>query len=57
MPKYMGNKYVDEVEMVPKVKSVAGSKRSRKGEASGSSSGQEPVQKFGKKVVERYGWE
>ncbi|KAG5577046.1 hypothetical protein H5410_057180 [Solanum commersonii] len=43
--------------MAPKVKSVAGSKRSRKGEASRSSSGQESMQKFGKKVVERYGWE
>uniref|UniRef100_M1DW61 Uncharacterized protein n=1 Tax=Solanum tuberosum TaxID=4113 RepID=M1DW61_SOLTU len=46
-----------EVTMAPKAKNVAGSKQSRKGEAFGSSSGQEPVQKFGKKVVERYGWE
>uniref|UniRef100_M1D8Y2 Putative plant transposon protein domain-containing protein n=1 Tax=Solanum tuberosum TaxID=4113 RepID=M1D8Y2_SOLTU len=43
--------------MAPKAKAVAGSKRSRKGEAFGSSNAQEPVQKFGKKVVERYGWE
>ncbi|KAH0679034.1 hypothetical protein KY284_020119 [Solanum tuberosum] len=43
--------------MAPKVKNVAGSKRSRKGEASGSSSGREPIQKFDKKVVERYGWD
>ncbi|KAH0717181.1 hypothetical protein KY285_013212 [Solanum tuberosum] len=43
--------------MAPKVKNVAGSKRSRKGEAFGSSSGWEPVQKFGKKTVERYGWD
>ncbi|KAH0646412.1 hypothetical protein KY284_034296 [Solanum tuberosum] len=39
--------------MAPKDKNVVGSKRSRKGEASGSSSGREPVQKFGKKVVQR----
>ncbi|KAH0650921.1 hypothetical protein KY290_031767 [Solanum tuberosum] len=43
--------------MAPKAKNVEGSKQSRKGEAFGSSSGREPVQKFGKKVVERYGWE
>ncbi|KAH0761116.1 hypothetical protein KY290_017189 [Solanum tuberosum] len=43
--------------MAPKVKNVAGSKRSRKGEAFGSSSGREPVQKFSKKAVERYGWD
>uniref|UniRef100_M1DE04 Uncharacterized protein n=1 Tax=Solanum tuberosum TaxID=4113 RepID=M1DE04_SOLTU len=43
--------------MSPKAKNVVGSKQSRKGEASESSSGHEPVQKFGKKVVERYGWE
>ncbi|KAH0754921.1 hypothetical protein KY290_025191 [Solanum tuberosum] len=43
--------------MAPKSKNVAGSKRSRKGEAPGSSSDREPVQKFGKKAVERYGWE
>uniref|UniRef100_M1DCD9 Putative plant transposon protein domain-containing protein n=1 Tax=Solanum tuberosum TaxID=4113 RepID=M1DCD9_SOLTU len=43
--------------MAPKAKNVAGSKRSRKGETSGSSNGREPMQKFGKKVVERYGWE
>ncbi|KAH0645580.1 hypothetical protein KY284_033464 [Solanum tuberosum] len=41
--------------MAPKVKNVAESKRSRKGEASGSSSSRESVQKFGKKAVERYG--
>uniref|UniRef100_M1DBA7 Uncharacterized protein n=1 Tax=Solanum tuberosum TaxID=4113 RepID=M1DBA7_SOLTU len=46
-----------EVEMAPKAKNMAGSKRSRKGEASGSSSSKEQVQKFGKKAVERYGWE
>uniref|UniRef100_M1DJE3 Putative plant transposon protein domain-containing protein n=1 Tax=Solanum tuberosum TaxID=4113 RepID=M1DJE3_SOLTU len=46
--------------MAPKAKSVAegaGSKRNIKGEASDSSSSQEPFQKFGKKVVERYGHE
>ncbi|KAH0655825.1 hypothetical protein KY285_030707 [Solanum tuberosum] len=43
--------------MAPKAKNVAGSKRSRKGEAFGSFSGREPVQKFGKKAVKRYGWE
>uniref|UniRef100_M1DYQ5 Putative plant transposon protein domain-containing protein n=1 Tax=Solanum tuberosum TaxID=4113 RepID=M1DYQ5_SOLTU len=43
--------------MAPKAKNVVGSKRSRKRESSGSSSGREPVQKFGKKDVERYGWE
>ncbi|KAH0763513.1 hypothetical protein KY290_019586 [Solanum tuberosum] len=43
--------------MVPKAKNVAGSKRSRKGEAFGSSSGREPLQNFGKKAVERCGWE
>ncbi|KAH0679294.1 hypothetical protein KY284_020379 [Solanum tuberosum] len=43
--------------MAPKSKSVAGSKQSRKVEASRSSSGREPMQKFGKKAVERYGWE
>ncbi|KAG5610679.1 hypothetical protein H5410_021960 [Solanum commersonii] len=43
--------------MAPKAKSVAGSKRSRKGKAFGSSSGQEPMQKIVKKAVERYGWE
>ncbi|KAG5580800.1 hypothetical protein H5410_051427 [Solanum commersonii] len=44
--------------MAPKVRNVAsgvGSKRNRKGETSGSSSTGEPFQKFGKKVVERYG--
>ncbi|KAH0709561.1 hypothetical protein KY284_010988 [Solanum tuberosum] len=41
--------------MAPKAKNVAGSKQSRKGEASGSRN-REPVQKFGKKAVERYGW-
>ncbi|KAH0765020.1 hypothetical protein KY285_000891 [Solanum tuberosum] len=43
--------------MASKAKNVASSKRNRKGEASGSSSGREPVQKFGKKAMERYGWE
>ncbi|KAG5630916.1 hypothetical protein H5410_002633 [Solanum commersonii] len=46
--------------MAPKTKNVAGgtgSKRNIKGEASGSSSSREPFQKFGKKVVERYGHE
>uniref|UniRef100_M1E149 Putative plant transposon protein domain-containing protein n=1 Tax=Solanum tuberosum TaxID=4113 RepID=M1E149_SOLTU len=43
--------------MAPKAKNVAGSKRNRKGESSGSSSGRETVQKFGKKAMERYGWE
>ncbi|KAH0649907.1 hypothetical protein KY284_029819 [Solanum tuberosum] len=43
--------------MAPKVNSVAGSKRSRQGEAFGSSSGWELVQKFGKKAVERDVWE
>ncbi|KAG5581078.1 hypothetical protein H5410_051705 [Solanum commersonii] len=38
--------------MAPKAKNVAGSKRSRKSEASGFGN-REPVQKFGKKVVER----
>ncbi|KAH0712066.1 hypothetical protein KY289_008025 [Solanum tuberosum] len=42
--------------MAPKAKNVVGSKRSRNGEASGFGSW-EPVQKFGKKAVERYGWE
>ncbi|KAG5585561.1 hypothetical protein H5410_045995 [Solanum commersonii] len=36
---------------------MAGSKQSRKGEASKSSNAWEAVQKFGKKAVERYGWE
>uniref|UniRef100_M1DTF3 Putative plant transposon protein domain-containing protein n=1 Tax=Solanum tuberosum TaxID=4113 RepID=M1DTF3_SOLTU len=45
-----------EVTMAPKAKSVAGSKRSRKGEASGSGN-REPVGKFEKKAVERFGWE
>ncbi|KAH0688947.1 hypothetical protein KY289_016305 [Solanum tuberosum] len=39
--------------MAPKAKNVAGSKRNRNGETSGSSSAREPVQKFGKKVVQR----
>ncbi|KAH0644669.1 hypothetical protein KY284_032553 [Solanum tuberosum] len=43
--------------MAPKAKNVAGSKQNRKGETFGSSSALEPVQKFGKKVVKRYGWE
>ncbi|KAG5581406.1 hypothetical protein H5410_052033 [Solanum commersonii] len=43
--------------MAPKAKNVAGSKRSRKREAFESSSDWEPVQKFGKKAVERYRWE
>ncbi|KAH0712076.1 hypothetical protein KY289_008035 [Solanum tuberosum] len=43
--------------MAPKAKNVAGSKRNRKGETFGSSSAWEPIQKFGKKVVQRYGWE
>ncbi|KAG5610331.1 hypothetical protein H5410_021612 [Solanum commersonii] len=42
--------------MAPKAKSVTGSKRTRKGEASGSRNW-EPIQKFGKKAMERYGWE
>ncbi|KAG5606880.1 hypothetical protein H5410_028372 [Solanum commersonii] len=42
--------------MAPKAKNVVGFKRSKKGEASGSSSDREPVQKFGEKVVERYRW-
>ncbi|KAG5611167.1 hypothetical protein H5410_022448 [Solanum commersonii] len=44
--------------MAPKARNVeggAGSKRNRKGEAVGSSSSREPFQKFGNKVVERYG--
>uniref|UniRef100_M1DRI3 Putative plant transposon protein domain-containing protein n=1 Tax=Solanum tuberosum TaxID=4113 RepID=M1DRI3_SOLTU len=40
--------------MEPNVKNVAGSKRSRKGEATRSEN-REPAQKFGKKVVQRYG--
>ncbi|KAH0633351.1 hypothetical protein KY284_036137 [Solanum tuberosum] len=40
--------------MAPKVKNVAGSKRSRKGGASGSGN-REPTRKFGKKAVQRYG--
>ncbi|KAH0715114.1 hypothetical protein KY284_008019 [Solanum tuberosum] len=43
--------------MAPKAKNVVGSKRNRKGETFGSSSTRESVQKFGKKVVQRYGWE
>ncbi|KAH0737847.1 hypothetical protein KY290_036552 [Solanum tuberosum] len=43
--------------MAPKAKNVAGSKRNRKGKKFGSSSDREPVQKFSKKVVQRYGWE
>ncbi|KAG5599685.1 hypothetical protein H5410_031055 [Solanum commersonii] len=43
--------------MAPKAKNVAGSKQSQKGEAFGSFSSREPVQKFGKKAMERYGWE
>ncbi|KAG5611684.1 hypothetical protein H5410_022965 [Solanum commersonii] len=39
--------------MAPKAKNVAGSKQSRKGEASGSKNW-EPIQKFGKKAVEWY---
>ncbi|KAG5583025.1 hypothetical protein H5410_053652 [Solanum commersonii] len=39
--------------MAPKAKNVAGSKRSRKGEAFGFGN-QEPIQKFGKKEVEQY---
>ncbi|KAG5594766.1 hypothetical protein H5410_035998 [Solanum commersonii] len=42
--------------MAPKVKNVASSKRSRKGEVFRSAN-QEPARKFGKKAVERYGWE
>ncbi|KAH0712096.1 hypothetical protein KY289_008055 [Solanum tuberosum] len=42
--------------MAPKAKSVAGSKRSRKGEAF-ESENQKPVGKFEKKAVEWYGWE
>ncbi|KAH0652570.1 hypothetical protein KY289_030248 [Solanum tuberosum] len=42
--------------MAPKAKNVASSKRSRKGEVFGSAN-QEPSGKFGKKAVERYGWE
>ncbi|KAG5607032.1 hypothetical protein H5410_028524 [Solanum commersonii] len=38
--------------MAPKAKSVAGSKRSRKGEASRSSNARKSVQKFGKKLTE-----
>ncbi|KAG5615804.1 hypothetical protein H5410_015628, partial [Solanum commersonii] len=45
------------VEMAPKDKNVAGSKRNRKGKTFGSSSARESIQKFGKKVVQRYGWE
>uniref|UniRef100_M1DNL5 Putative plant transposon protein domain-containing protein n=1 Tax=Solanum tuberosum TaxID=4113 RepID=M1DNL5_SOLTU len=40
--------------MAPKPKNVAGSKRSRKGEASRSGN-REPAQKFGKKAVKEYG--
>ncbi|KAH0636546.1 hypothetical protein KY290_036970 [Solanum tuberosum] len=36
---------------------MVGFKRSRKGETSGTSGSPEPVQKFGKKAVQRYGWE
>uniref|UniRef100_M1DPQ9 Uncharacterized protein n=1 Tax=Solanum tuberosum TaxID=4113 RepID=M1DPQ9_SOLTU len=46
--------------MAPKARNVAsgaGFTRNRNGEASGSSSSGEPFQKFGKKVVERYGHE
>ncbi|KAG5631166.1 hypothetical protein H5410_002883 [Solanum commersonii] len=43
--------------MAPKVKNVMGSNHSRKGKTSGSSSAREPMQKNGKKVVQRYGWE
>ncbi|KAG5609803.1 hypothetical protein H5410_021084 [Solanum commersonii] len=46
--------------MEPKSKNIIGradSKQNKKGEAFGYSSGREPVRKFGKKVVERYGWE
>ncbi|KAH0644731.1 hypothetical protein KY284_032615 [Solanum tuberosum] len=43
--------------MALKAKNVAGSKRSRKGEAFGASGSRESVQKFGKKAVQRYGWE
>ncbi|KAG5600906.1 hypothetical protein H5410_032276 [Solanum commersonii] len=42
--------------MAPKSKNVEGSKRSRKGEAFGFEN-REPIRKFGKKVVQRYGWE
>uniref|UniRef100_M1D9F4 Putative plant transposon protein domain-containing protein n=1 Tax=Solanum tuberosum TaxID=4113 RepID=M1D9F4_SOLTU len=42
--------------MAPKAKNVVGSKRSRKGEESGSKNW-EPIQKFGEKAVLRYGWE
>ncbi|KAH0655201.1 hypothetical protein KY285_030083 [Solanum tuberosum] len=42
--------------MAPKANNVASSKRSRKGEVFGSAN-QEPARKFGKKAVERYGWE
>ncbi|KAG5572955.1 hypothetical protein H5410_062721, partial [Solanum commersonii] len=44
------------VTMAPKAKNVAGLKRSRKGEAFGFKN-REPIQKFGKKGVEHYGWE
>uniref|UniRef100_M1DXH1 Putative plant transposon protein domain-containing protein n=1 Tax=Solanum tuberosum TaxID=4113 RepID=M1DXH1_SOLTU len=49
---YRTARRVAPVEMAPKAKSVAGSKRSRKGETSGSGN-REPAQKFGKKVVQR----
>ncbi|KAG5615025.1 hypothetical protein H5410_014849 [Solanum commersonii] len=39
--------------MAPKAENMAGFKRSRKGEAFGFFSGREPMQKFGKKAVER----
>ncbi|KAH0661654.1 hypothetical protein KY284_026585 [Solanum tuberosum] len=42
--------------MAPKAKNMAGSKQSRKREAFGSKNW-EQVQKFGKKAMERYGWE
>ncbi|XP_049372496.1 uncharacterized protein LOC125837407 [Solanum verrucosum] len=46
----------ENVTKAPKAKNVAGSKQSRKSEAFGFGN-REPVRKFGKKVVERYGWE
>ncbi|KAG5591445.1 hypothetical protein H5410_041959 [Solanum commersonii] len=50
-PIFSGNR----VSMAPKAKNMAGSKRSRKGEASGFEN-REPARKFGKKAIERYGW-
>ncbi|KAG5577206.1 hypothetical protein H5410_057340, partial [Solanum commersonii] len=45
-----------KVIMSPKAKNVANSSRCRKGEASRLKNW-ERIQKFGKKAVERYGWE